>query len=82
MKETVASLHGSKDFTLDPIEATVTKPTRNYLELKLFGITDPTNSERGTTPNPKYWCRAIDLANVMDKPELISALAVFIRKQR
>ena len=40
MKETVTSFHRSKDFTDNLIEATVTKPTKNYLELKLFGIMD------------------------------------------
>ena len=80
MKEIVASLYESKNFTNNLIEVTVTKSTRDYLELKLFGIMDQINNERGTIPNPRHWCRIIDLANVMDKPELIPALAMFIRK--
>ena len=65
-------------------QATVTLPTRSlglkalpnvpkadeYITMKRFGL------------NPSEWCSALTLSNSTNIPELLNALAVFVRQQR
>ncbi|MCJ1470389.1 hypothetical protein MMC07_009034 [Pseudocyphellaria aurata] len=80
----MASLHTEqrKDLTdllnEDSIQATNTQPTWDPLELSLYGTIEQTDKRQGEA---RQWCKARDLAKLIDLPEFIPALAVFIKQQ-
>ena len=82
MKEIMTSIFGSKQITKKDIEATITKPIDELLDLRLFGSMEQTNWGRGSHSKPRCWCMAIDLANVIRMLELILTLTMFVQKQR
>ena len=48
MKKIVAFIYGSKKITKKDIEATISKPTNELLNLRLFGPIEQTNWGQGT----------------------------------
>lgn len=90
MQKIIASFHAKRyiDFAKSSvdknlIEATNTQPSWDCLKLSVFGIIDQKNKKQNTCPtvlNSKHWCMASNLAKLLDMPELISALAVFVKK--
>ncbi|MCJ1470749.1 hypothetical protein MMC07_009396 [Pseudocyphellaria aurata] len=80
----MASLHTErrKDLTdllnEDSIQAINTQPTRDPLKLSFYGTIEQTDKRQ---KEARQWCKARDLAKLIDLPEFIPALAVFIKQQ-
>ena len=69
------------------LDALVTCPSRDPLPLTLFNERSQKFSEHRyrydkESLDSRYWCKAIDLAEAIDIPDFLPALATFVREQR
>ena len=83
-------LHDDTNQTSMPknmLDALVTCPSRDPLPLTLFNERSQKFSEHRyrydkESLDSRYWCKAIDLAEAIDIPDFLPALATFVREQR